>query len=480
MASQLKPLTRAGKMIIANDCVSLITVNSGSKRNKSDIIVLSDDESEGAKKKSKLSGDVGSMNKTVLQEQLLREEIKLKKMKEMVEQPTGKEALPETSMFSGENVTNAISNLTAQVQQSMQPGPISPSVATTTAGINISARLQQVLDATALPSNVTTTSKRMTHGAEMSAIAYHLSARKVAKKSLDKKLFATPYPKTYRQVWPIVPVSDGDFIKNFGLEAVCHYFDSKWQMDHLVKQRNASASTKPICHQCKCDFASAWQVRKSNSHSLLLCESCDFKNLKTLQREKIANHLKDLANIISQDTSDSSQSRAATNGSLDDLSDGGLRPKLPQRMNSKVSKYRVDPRPSDTLLQQSVRQPQQHKFSSHSSQGVSVAEVETQPESLKQQKIKKVEDKKGGKSSLKDKLDLISKQLLEKRLQESKVCTSNLLETTASPGTDYEVASNSTEIDPTNSPRVRNRKQVTPKAKRKASINDNSIDTCNE
>ena len=456
--------------------------NSGIKRNKSDIIVLSDDESEGAKKKSKSSGDAGGMNKTVLQEQLLLEEIKLKKMKEMAEQPAAKEALPETSMFSGENVTNAISNLTAQVQQSMQPGPISPSVATTTAGINISARLQQVLDATALPTHVTTTSKRITHGAEMSAIAYHLSARKVAKKSLDKKLFATPYPKTYRQVWPIVPVSDGDFIKNFGLEAVCHYFDSKWQMDHIVKQRNASASTKPICHQCKCDFASAWQVRKSNSHSLLLCESCDFKNLKTLQREKIANHLKDLANIISQDASDSSQSRA-TNGSLDDLSDGSLRPRLPQRMNSKVSKYRVDPRPSDTLLQQSVRPPQQQKLPSQSSQGGSVAETESQPpndSSVKQQKVKKLEDKKSSKSLLKDKLDLISKQLLEKRLQESKVCTGNLLEASVSANTECETALNSIEMDPTNGPRVRNRKQVTPRAKRKASTNDNSIDTCNE
>ena len=429
-----------------------------------------------------MAGDAGGgMDKTVLQEQLLLEEIKLKKMKEMAEQPAGDKALPETSMLGGENVSNAISNLTAQVQQSMQPGPISPSVATTTAGINISARLQQVLDVTAL-SNVA--SKRvMAHGAEMSAIAYHLSTRKLAKKNLDKKLFSTPYPKTYRQVWPIVPVSDGDFIKNFGLEAVCHYFDSKWQMDHLVKQRNASASTKPICHQCKCDFASAWQVRKSNSHSLLLCESCDFKNLKTLQREKIANHLKDLANIISQDaTSDSAQSRA-TNGAIDDASEGGSRPKLPQRVNSKVSKYRVDPRPSDTLLQQSsVRLPQQQvKLTGQISHSISSVEVDSHlpiDSTKPQQKIKKVEEKKG-KSSLKDKLDLISKQLLEKRLQESKVCTSSLSETSVS--ADNEAMPNSTETDVTNSPsRVRNRKQITPKAKRKASTNDNSIDTCND
>ena len=446
-----------------------IIAHSGSKRNKTDIIVLSDDEGESTKKKSKLSGGVGSLDKTVLQEQLLLEEIKLRKMKEMAEQPAAKEGLPETSMLSGENVSNAISNLTAQVQQSMQPGPISPSVATTTAGINISARLQQMLDATAL-SNVA--SKRMAHAAEVSAIAYHLSTRRVAKKNLDKKLFATPYPKTYRQVWPIVPVSDGDFIKNFGLEAVCHYFDTKWQMDHLVKQRNASASSKPICHQCKCDFASAWQVRKSNSHSLLLCESCDFKNLKTLQREKIANHLKDLANIISQDAA--SESRA-TNGAVDDTSDGGSRPKLPQRVNSKVSRYRVDPRPSDTLLQ-SVRPQQQLKLPAQTSQVISSVEVESQlPVDPKQQKMKKMEDKKS-KSSLKDKLDLISKQLLEKRLQESKVSTSNLLEASG----DCEALANS-ETDATNSPsRARNRKQVTPKAKRKASLNDNLIDTCND
>lgn len=456
--------------------MSWITISSASKRNKSDIIVLSDDESESTKKKLKLS-EVGGMDKTVLQEQLLREEIKLKKMKELAEQPAAKETLPETSMFSGENVSNAISNLTAQVQQSMQPGPISPSVATTTAGINISARLQQMLDATAL-SNMT--SKHISHGAEMSAIAYHLSTRKVAKKSLDKKLFSTPYPKTYRQVWPIVPVSDGDFIKNFGLEAVCHYFDSKWQMDHLVKQRNASASSKPICHQCKCDFASAWQVRKSNSHSLLLCESCDFKNLKTLQREKIANHLKDLANIISQDASDSAQPRG-TNGSVDDVADG-LKLRFPQRVNSKVSKYRVDPRPSDTILQQTTRQPKQPKLPGQASQGASSAEVESQlpTDSVKPQKGKKSEEKKN-KSSLKDKLDLISKQLLEKRLQESKVCTSSLLEATVSATTDCETLSNSTDADLSNSPsRVRHRKQITPKAKRKASTNDNSIDTCND
>ena len=203
--------------------------------------------------------------------------------------------------------------------------------------------------------------------------------------------------------------------------------------------------------------------------------------MKTLQREKIANHLKDLANIISQDAASDSAQPRATNGAVDDMSDGSLRPKLPQRVNSKVSKYRVDPRPSDTLLQQSVRQPQQQlKLPAQTSQGISSVEVESQLpiDPAKQQKVKKIVEDKKAKSSLKDKLDLISKQLLEKRLQESKVCTSNLpLETSA----DSETLPNSAEVDATNSPsRVRNRKQVTPKAKRKASTNDNLIDTCND
>ena len=58
---------------------------------------------------------------------------------------------------------------------------------------------------------------------------------------------------------------------------------------------------KPICNQCGCDFASAWQIRKSNSKQLLLCESCDFQNLKILQRTKLGNQLKDLLEDIKKD-----------------------------------------------------------------------------------------------------------------------------------------------------------------------------------
>jgi len=412
------------------------------------------------------------MDKTVLHEQLLLEEIKLRKMKELRnDKPTKSEAGAEGNIFSGDNVSSAVNNLTAQVQQSMQPGPISPSVTTTAAtatGINLSARLQQVLDATTL-SNMP--SRILTHNTDLVTTSHHhhhqqqqqIFARKAAKKSLDKKVFSAPYPKTYRQVWPIVPVSDGDFMKNFGLEAVCHYFDSKWQMEHLVKQKNASASSKPVCNQCKCDFASAWQVRKSNAHSLLLCESCDFKNLKTLQREKIANHLKELANIVA--AQDSSDSRG------DDTSDGA-KYKMPQRASNKVSKFRVDMRPSDAAYQQSsFKIPQQHgKFISQAAQVIQLPDGERHSvETVKQQQHKmKKSDEKKNKSSLKDKLDLISKQLLEKRLQESLVDSATVVECETPPGN-----GSMADSDSTNSPsRTRSRKQGAPKAMRKSSSSD--------
>lgn len=423
----------------------------------------------GSKKAAKLSGD--GMDKTVLHEQLLREEIKLKKMKELrSDKPTKSEAGAEGNMFSGDNVSSAVNNLTAQVQQSMHPGPISPSVTTTAAAsINLSARLQQVLDATTL-SNMP--SRILAHNPELATTSHHhhhhhqqqqqqIYVRKAAKKSVDKKVFSAPYPKTYRQVWPIVPVSDGDFMKNFGLEAVCHYFDSKWQMEHLVKQKNASASSKPVCNQCKCDFASAWQVRKSNAHSLLLCESCDFKNLKTLQREKISNHLKELANIVA--AHDSPDSRG------DDMSDGA-KYKMPQRASNKVSKFRVDTRPSDAAYQHPYKTPQQQgKLVGQAAQVIQLPDGEQHSiETVKQQQQKgKKSDEKKSKSSLKDKLDLISKQLLEKRLQESLVDSAPVVECEAPP------ANSAADLDSTNSPsRTRSRKQGAPKAMRKPSSSE--------
>jgi len=126
----------------------------------------------GSKKAAKLSRD--GMDKTVLHEQLLLEEIKLRKMKELrSDKPTKSEAGPEGNIFSGENVSSALNNLTAQVQQSMQPGPISPSVTTTAAtaaGINLSARLQQVLDATTL-SNMP--SRILTHNTDLVTTSHH-------------------------------------------------------------------------------------------------------------------------------------------------------------------------------------------------------------------------------------------------------------------------------------------------------------------
>lgn len=118
--------------------------------------------------------------------------------------------------------------------------------------------------------------------------------RKNFQKQIERKMAVSPYPKTFRQVWPLIPVHDSGFVRNFGLEAVMHHFDpnSKAQLD------KNSSKMKPICNQCCCDFASAWQIRKSNSKQLLLCEACDFQNLKILQRSKLSNQLKELMETI--------------------------------------------------------------------------------------------------------------------------------------------------------------------------------------
>ena len=122
----------------------------------------------------------------------------------------------------------------------------------------------------------------------------HSHTRKIFNKQIERKLMAAPYPKTFRQVWPLIPVYDSGFVRNFGLEAVSHYFDptSKALMD------KNNSKMKPICNQCCCDFASAWQIRKSNSKQLLLCEACDFQNLKILQRSKLSNQLKELVESV--------------------------------------------------------------------------------------------------------------------------------------------------------------------------------------
>ena len=126
-----------------------------------------------------------------------------------------------------------------------------------------------------------------------------LHSKKSFQKQMERRMVASPYPKTFRQVWPVVPIQDPAFIRNFGLESVLHHFDSGLKALH-EKSSNAS-KVKPICNQCGCDFASAWQIRKNNSKQLLLCEACDFQNLKILQRTKLSNQLKDLIEAIEKE-----------------------------------------------------------------------------------------------------------------------------------------------------------------------------------
>ncbi len=122
----------------------------------------------------------------------------------------------------------------------------------------------------------------------------HTHSRRTFSKQLERKILVAPYPKTFRQVWPIIPVHDPSFVANFGLEGVVEHFQSniKYQTPKLPPK------VKPVCNQCKCDFASAWQIRKGNSKQLLLCESCDFQNLKILQRSKLSNQLKTLVESV--------------------------------------------------------------------------------------------------------------------------------------------------------------------------------------
>ena len=132
-------------------------------------------------------------------------------------------------------------------------------------------------------------------------LSKHLLAKRSFQKQIEGKIAAAPYPKTFRQVWPVIPVFDTSFIRNYGLEAIMQHFDSSLNSSAAQDRANGSSKVKPICNQCGCDFASAWQIRKSNSKQLLLCEACDFANLKILQRSKLANQLRDLLASISKE-----------------------------------------------------------------------------------------------------------------------------------------------------------------------------------
>lgn len=132
-------------------------------------------------------------------------------------------------------------------------------------------------------------------------LSKHLLAKRSFQKQIERKIAASPYPKTFRQVWPVIPVFDASFIRNYGLEAIMQHFDSSLNSSAAQDKANGSSKVKPICNQCGCDFASAWQIRKSNSKQLLLCEACDFANLKILQRSKLANQLRDLLASVSKE-----------------------------------------------------------------------------------------------------------------------------------------------------------------------------------
>ena len=71
------------------------------------------------------------------------------------------------------------------------------------------------------------------------------------------------------------------------------YFDPSYR-----RPPPTPSKIKPTCNQCGCDYASAWQIRKNNSKQVLLCESCDFTNLKLFQRTKLATQLKELMDSV--------------------------------------------------------------------------------------------------------------------------------------------------------------------------------------
>lgn len=133
-------------------------------------------------------------------------------------------------------------------------------------------------------------------------IQRHLASRKILRRQLERKLGSVPYPKTYRQVWPVIPVSDPIFLGSVGLEAVCSSLDPTFKTRE--PKRRPSTAPKPVCQQCGSDYAPAWQVRKKSDSTYLLCEMCDFANLKSVHRDKIASQLKELSSMVNREFSD--------------------------------------------------------------------------------------------------------------------------------------------------------------------------------
>ena len=118
-------------------------------------------------------------------------------------------------------------------------------------------------------------------------------------KQMEKKIAMCPYPNIFRQVylWPVVLV--------YGPSFVTLWTGSNLHLDPNLKisqdKINSASRVKPICNKCGCDFASAWQICKSNSKQLLLCEACDFTNLKILQHSKLANQMKKFVEFIKEE-----------------------------------------------------------------------------------------------------------------------------------------------------------------------------------
>ena len=192
-----------------------------------------------------------------------------------------------------------------------------------------------------------------------------LHSKKTFHKQMERRMISSPYPKTFRQVWPVVPIQDPAFVQNFGLESVLHHFDSSLKALH-EKSNNAS-KVKPICNQCGCDFASAWQIRKNNSKQLLLCEACDFQNLKILQRTKLSNQLKDLLESVEKEEEKFTQQCEDALKQVITLEKQSILVSQANRPPPLTSNLQVKQQSSDLSNHTFVRVPDVHVTGSHTS-----------------------------------------------------------------------------------------------------------------
>ncbi len=213
---------------------------------------------------------------------------------------------PKTSITSSRSSSHEIITISDSSIGKTPPPPLLPSGSSRISMTNGPGSIQvPTISSTALPRVSTISSINKKYGYQNSDnsgrfrdyIVKQNHAKRTFQKQIERKMVVAPYPKTFRQVWPLIPVYDSSFVRNFGMEAVMHYFDP----NSKANLEKTNSKVKPVCNQCGCDFASAWQIRKSNSKQLLLCEACDFQNLKILQRSKLGNQLKELLESIKKD-----------------------------------------------------------------------------------------------------------------------------------------------------------------------------------